>query len=122
MSVELILDGEALRLQLGASEKVLAFRLRPLVFRREQVLRAYRELPSSSWRELRAPGTQLPGIIKAGTYYTARGKEFWYVRFRESRHALCVELDGVSFKRLVLTLANDAALERAINDWAAPRG
>lgn len=117
--MELFLDGEELRLHLGAAEKVLAFRFRPLVFRREQVLRAYRELPTSSWRDLRAPGTALPGFVKAGTYYTPRGKEFWFVRFRDSRHALCVELDKVSYKRLVLTLANDAMLEREINDWAA---
>lgn len=28
------------------------------------------EEPSSDWRELRIPGTFVPGIIKAGTYYT----------------------------------------------------
>lgn len=35
--------------------------------------------PDINWAEIRAPGTFLPGVIKAGTYYTKRGKEFWYV-------------------------------------------
>ena len=30
-------------------------------------------------KEIKAPGTSIPGLIKAGTFYSNRGKEFWYV-------------------------------------------
>ena len=35
--------------------------------------------PDSIWKGIRAPGTFVPGLIRAGTYYTERGREFWYV-------------------------------------------
>lgn len=35
--------------------------------------------PEGLWEGIRAPGTFLPGVIRAGTYYTERGREFWYV-------------------------------------------
>lgn len=107
-----------LRVELNFAEKLLALRFRPLVFARDQVLRAERELPASSWRELRAPGTYVPGVVKAGTYYTARGKEFWCVRYKQRERALSIELDRHPLRRLVLTLPNCSVYERLINDWA----
>ncbi|HAG79603.1 MAG TPA: hypothetical protein DCL61_00215 [Cyanobacteria bacterium UBA12227] len=58
--------------------------------------------PPSSWTEIRAPGTFLPGVIKAGTYYTPRGKEFWYVT--KDRDYLVLELCDESFKKMIFTL------------------
>ena len=58
--------------------------------------------PPSSWTEIRAPGTFLPGVIKAGTYYTPRGKEFWYVT--KDRDYLVLELRDESFKKMIFTL------------------
>lgn len=57
--------------------------------------------PSMSWRELRFPGTYLPFVIKAGTYFTPRGKEYWYVT-RTKPHCLVIELQNMNYKRLVL--------------------
>ena len=58
--------------------------------------------PPSSWTEIRAPGTFLPGVIKAGTYYTPRGKEFWYVT--KDRDYLVLEMRDESFKKMIFTL------------------
>lgn len=60
--------------------------------------------PQSSWKELRAPGSFIPGVVKAGTYYTNRGKEFWYVN-RETDY-LTIELRDESYKRIILTIDN----------------
>ncbi|BAB74994.1 hypothetical protein ACN23B_16555 [Anabaena sp. FACHB-709] len=60
--------------------------------------------PQSSWKELRAPGSFIPGIIKAGTYYTERGKEFWYVN-RDNSY-LNIELQDESYERIILTIDN----------------
>lgn len=56
--------------------------------------------PLPTWKEIKCPGTQLPGVIKAGTYYSKRGKEFWYVT--KGKRVLCIELKGERFTRLVL--------------------
>lgn len=61
--------------------------------------------PQSSWQELRAPGSFVPGLIKAGTYHTNRGKEFWYVN-RETNY-LTIELQDESYKRIILTINNN---------------
>ncbi|MBD2078492.1 hypothetical protein [Leptolyngbya sp. FACHB-17] len=55
----------------------------------------------SSWSEIRSPGLVIPGLIKAGTYYTKRGKEFWYVI--KDQNCLILELKDESFQRIILT-------------------
>lgn len=60
--------------------------------------------PQSNWKELRAPGTFLPGVIKAGTYYTPSGREFWYVT--QDCNYLILELQDETYQRIILTLEN----------------
>ncbi|MCT7975126.1 hypothetical protein [Laspinema olomoucense] len=60
--------------------------------------------PTSNWAQVRAPGTFLPGVIKAGTYYNSEGKEFWYAT--PGKDYLTVELRDEPFKRIVLTIDN----------------
>lgn len=57
--------------------------------------------PKGSWADLKIPGTFFPGLIKAGTFYSRRGKEFWYVT-RSHKHIYTIELTNMSYKRLVL--------------------
>ncbi len=68
--------------------------------------------PQSDWAEIRAPGTFLPGIIKAGTYYTKRGKEFWYVT--TDRDYLTLELHDEPYRRIVITIPDRLAWEERI--------
>lgn len=56
--------------------------------------------PEGHWRELRAPGTYVPGLIKAGTYYSNLGRAFWYVR--PGQDCLCINLREGYYKRVVL--------------------
>lgn len=67
----------------------------------EHITRAWLGMPKSSWKELRVPGSFIPGLIKAGTYITPRGKEFWYVT-RKKQYAVTIELTGEPYARLVL--------------------
>jgi hypothetical protein len=50
--------------------------------------------------EVRAPGTSLPGKIKAGTFRGQGRKEFWDVR--HARHVLEIELRDHELGRIVL--------------------
>lgn len=59
------------------------------------------KLPQNSWWDIKFPGTFFPGVIKAGTYLTPRGKEFWYwVRNRKKIYT--IELKNMRYKRLIL--------------------
>lgn len=65
--------------------------------------------PQTSWKDLRAPGTALPGVIRAGTYYTPRGKEFWYAT-RDGQF-LTLELSQEPYRRMIFTTPES-------NNWA----
>lgn len=58
------------------------------------------ERPEGDWRELRAPGSYWPGLIKAGTYYSQIGRAFWYVQ--GSPDCLCLDLNRGYYRRVVL--------------------
>ena len=49
---------------------------------------------------LRAPGTHLPRVITAGTYFKDGARTFW--NLRASQQPVVVELTGERFARLVL--------------------
>ena len=75
------------------------------------VRRADPDVVRGWWKGLRLPGTHVPGIIVAGTFYQGSKRHFWDVR-RPAR-AIEVELAGAAYDRLVVDVADpDAAVER----------
>ena len=99
--MNLSIEDGLLKIDLSRVEKVLSvhgsFRT-PL----EQVGSVSTGVPRQSWRDLRVPGTFLPWVVKAGTYLTKRGREFWYVT--KNRGFLTIELKNGNYKRIVLGL------------------
>ncbi|WP_254444709.1 hypothetical protein [Anabaena sp. UHCC 0187] len=78
--MELSIIDDKLQIEFSLKEQLLAVRFNkiwqiPLT----HIIQVTTDLPPNDWKELRAPGSFVPGVIKAGTYYTDRGKEFWYV-------------------------------------------
>ena len=59
-------------------------------------------IPKSSWWDVKFPGTFFPGVIKAGTYLTPRGKEFWYW-VKNRKKVYTIELKNFVYKRLILS-------------------
>lgn len=104
--------GDKLILELEGLEQLWAFHWeKNLEIPLAHIQQVTTEEPVSSWMEIRAPGTFIPRIIKAGTYYTSHGKEFWYVT--RDRDYLCLELQDEPFQKIVLTLdRNTSWLER----------
>ena len=61
------------------------------------------------WKGWRVPGTHLPGVIVAGTYYRDGERHFWDVR--DSARAIEIELVGTRFDRLFVEVEDpDQAL------------
>jgi hypothetical protein len=113
----LSIEEDRLTLTLQGAERLWAVKLRPIEVPRANVVRAEAALPPTTWKELRAPGTFLPGVIKAGTYYTGRGKEFWYVLQRKKDNPLTIELTGKPYRRIALTIDHAASWAERINAW-----
>ena len=89
-----------LRIGFGNFERVLAVK-RGFEIPLEHIVEVKTEAPKTSWKEIRFPGTYVPGVIKAGTYYTPRGKEFWCVT---KKGCLVLELRNEPYKRIVLSV------------------
>jgi len=68
------------------------------------------DVPQQTWKELRLPGTFIPGMIKAGTYLTERGWEFWYVT--RKKHHVTIDLRRGFYKRMVLSADDKDTIEK----------
>ncbi|WP_459195321.1 hypothetical protein [Nostoc sp. FACHB-892] len=110
--MNLTLVNDNLQIEWEWHEQLLAFNLcKNLVIPLNHIAAVSTAQPVSSWSEIRNPGLVIPGIIKAGTYYSSRGKEFWYVT--KDQDYLTLELKDESCQRIILTIdENQAWLER----------
>jgi hypothetical protein len=59
------------------------------------------------WHGIKAPGTNLPGVVTAGTFYRAGEKVFWDVHHPEN--TIIITLHDESYQKLVIEVADPAA-------------
>ena len=74
---------------------------------------------AQGWRKgLRAPGTHVPGVITAGTFYQEGERVFWDVH--DSEKAVVIHLKDERYARLVIEVdeppATAAAIQRALSE------
>ena len=81
-------------------------------------IKAVRADPAAAsvfWKGLRMPGTEVPGILAAGTFYRDGRRVFWDVRHRQN--AIVVELVGERYQELIIEVDDPsrevARLQRA---------
>ena len=107
-----IVDDE-LKISFSITKKILALKGSfsiPL----KNIKKVSTESPKPTWKEVKAPGTSIPGLIKAGTYYSDRGKEFWYVT--KGKKILNLELKNESYKRIVLGMDSNVKWAKKISE------
>ncbi len=75
----------------------------------EHIRRAYRPdvAEITGWKGIRLPGTHIPYVLTAGTFYQDGQKVFWDVANKEN--AIVVELDGESFNQLIIEVEDPEA-------------
>ncbi len=111
--MQLLIDHDRLRIDLNTWERILAFFFnQTLEIPLNHIQQATTGKPETDWKEVRLPGTFLPGVIKAGTYYTSQGREFWYVSREE---CLTLELKDEFYKKIVLTIDQSQVWRDRIN-------
>ena len=79
-------------------------------------VRAVRRAPAGVgrgwWKGWRLPGTHLPGVVVAGSYYEDGAWTFWDVRGTGDR-AIEVDLEGERYRRLLVDVSDpDAEVAR----------
>jgi hypothetical protein len=72
------------------------------------------------WHGLRLPGTQIPGLLTAGTFYQDGGMVFYDVHNPEN--TIVLELDHEHYKRLVIEVADPAAAVARLLAAGVPAG
>lgn len=111
-----------MRLSIGKNNLCISFRISKKILSvkgsfkipLKNIKKITTEKPKPTWKEIKAPGTFIPGLIKAGTYYTDSGKQFWYVT--KGKGILNIELKNESYKRIVLGLDNNVKWAQKISE------
>jgi hypothetical protein len=114
--MEIAFDNEEMVVRLSPLEKLAAFKWSDIRVPRSSIEGVERSLPPPTWKELRVPGTFIPGLIKAGSYYTDRGWEFWYVTRTGKSYPVTVSLKEQRYARLVLGFQSGSEADR-LEDW-----
>jgi len=113
--VKLSIEYNRLDIKLNPLEKMLCHR-GSLSVPMSNVASASTKKPRWEWKQVRAPGTHVPFVIKAGTYYGGRGKEFWQATV--GKPFVTIELRDWDYDRIVLTLSDNHAWAQRINQAA----
>jgi hypothetical protein len=84
-----------------------------IIVSKENIIRAYQnENEFTFWKGFRMPGTEIPGIIAAGTFYK-KGRNFWDVI--NTKNALVIELKDNYYKKLIIEVENPEATMQVLN-------
>ncbi len=112
--VKISVEGDTLAVEvLGWSKLWCVKRRLDVPLRCVRRVRTDGELPKGYW--VRLPGTFIPGVIKAGSYWNGSGWSFWDVRRRRD-DVLVIELSGWRYDCLVVEVADaPTAIERLRN-------
>ncbi|MFH1047148.1 MAG: hypothetical protein V1738_02495 [Patescibacteria group bacterium] len=100
--MKILIEDNLLIVELAVSEKIMSCKRR-LEFNVEHI-RSVRSGVPDSRLEMPMLATSIPGVIKAGTYLTREGKEFWFVRSNKSQYITIELSESAAFRRLVLGL------------------
>ena len=103
--MKLRIVNDTLEIQFSMTEKILAIH-GSMQIPLSHITQATGMLLEPTWKQIRMPGTNLPGIIKAGTYFTNRGKEFWYLT--RGNEVLRLELKDEFYDRVILGIKDSS--------------
>lgn len=111
MHVRVRILRDSIAVDLTVAERILACS-RSFSIPLSKIVKVSSETPSPNWKEIRAPGTWLPGIAKYGSYYIGRNRSFWLTR--KGTHVVNIEVKDMPYKRYVLEVENNEELISSI--------
>jgi hypothetical protein len=71
------------------------------------------------WHGLRLPGTQIPGVLTAGTFYQSGGAVFYDVHNPDG--TIVIDVEHEHYKRLVIEVENPEAAVAVLQSAIAKR-
>jgi hypothetical protein len=117
--VDVSISGGNLVLHVRGADKLWAFKSSleiPLAHIRE--IRADSEIAHGRWHGIRMPGTNVPGVLTAGTFYQDGKRVFWDVHNPDN--TVVIELKDERYNELVVEVADQKATVELVKS-ALPR-
>ncbi len=117
--VRVTVEGEQLRVEVVGLDKLEALRSRlavPVAHLRS--VRADPEIAGGGFHGIRAPGTNIPGVVTAGTFHS--GGERWFWDVHDPAQVIVVDLDHEHFSHLVLGVDDPDAVVQLIQTAIGP--
>ena len=113
--VDLSVAEGKLTLHVRGTDKILAFKSTleiPLIH--IAGVRADPEVARGWWHGIRMPGTNVPGVITAGTFYQDGKRVFWDVHHPEK--TIVIDLHDERFNALIVEVADPEAAVKLIRN------
>jgi hypothetical protein len=105
--VNVVVEGDRVRFEVEGWDRLWALKSQleiPLTHIR--AVRADPEPARGWWHGVRLPGTQVPGLLTAGSFYQSGGFVFYDVH--DPERTVVIELDHEHYQRLVIEVASPA--------------
>jgi len=106
--VEISIDGGNVIFNVKGLHKILAFKSRLEIPREHIVTVRHDPTISTFYKGIRSPGTHIPGLIAAGTFFKDGKRVFWDV-FR-AKNAVVVDLTGEKYNQLIVEVEDPAGI------------
>ena len=106
--VDLSISGGNLLLHVRGADKLWAFKSSlEIPLQHVAAIRADPDVARGGWHGWRWPGTSLPGVITAGTFYQDGNRVFWDVHNPEN--TVVIDLHDERYNQLIVEVADPAA-------------
>src|SRR5690349_19606840 len=103
--VEISITPGTLRLEVKGLDKLWAFKgSLEIPLKHIRSVRHDPQAASGWWHGIRMPGSQLPGVITAGTFYQHGERIFWDVH--DPENAIVIDLHDERYNELIVEVEN----------------
>ncbi len=107
------ITGDTLHLTVEGMDKVWALKSQlSISLRNITGVRLDGEIVKRWWHGLKIPGTSIPGVITAGTFYQDGKRVFWDIH--HPQEAVVLSLDHETYDELVIEVEDPAAFVREV--------
>jgi hypothetical protein len=111
--VQISIEGDRVRFDVQGWDKLWALKSQlEIPVAHILAVRADPEPARGWWHGLRLPGTNIPGILTAGTFYSSDGAVFYDVHDPES--TIVIDLDHEHYKQLIVEVEDPPAAVRML--------
>jgi hypothetical protein len=101
--VTIEISGDNVKIKVIGLHRLWAFK-REVLFRKENIIQVKIADKSLRPAPIKMPGTHIPKIIAAGTYYGTKRKEFWDIDFK--KESIEIDLKNEKYTKIVVNVFN----------------